>query len=698
MAEAIGIAILSPLLSAGVATTVGIAGVSLATITGTAAILGSSAALSALTSTDQAKQKVSAQQLSLKQSIPARRKGYGRTKTAGPYIAYDSYRGAFRYAIYHGEGPDDANEEFWLDDKKSTIPAGTLQGFSGIDPWKNNVVIESHLGTEDQAASSALMELPYWSTDHRLAGCSYTVVKCVYPSAKRFPQIFPQNAPPALRVVRRRSRVRDVRDPAQTVDPATWAWTNLSGPCIFDHVTNRRTGIRVPIEFMDLASWRVFNDRCAETVITKAGVTIPRYTLGGEFELTDDPASVLQAMLDTCDGRIDLTPEGLVAISGGAFPEPTVTLTDADIRSITIEDAQEKLYAFNRLKISFTSPEHDYQLIEGDAWDNLASQAASGETEETDFSRPWINNHNQLRRLAKIFEAKGNPRWRISNLVTHRSGIRAAFEESIRLKLEEFDIDIVVLVQRSAISGGRDSCSFELVSIEPTAYTFNAQLEEGRAPALPNAQALPADLDPPVDLAAAIDRRAVSGDTNATFLVLTADEPERDDLSLIGRYRAVGATDWIDMVADGDSRGRVISSVLVDGQAYEAQGAIAGYGRSTQSAWLATDPATITAVADTVSPGAPTSFVANGGAGQFSYAFTTPNTPNFGYAKSYGNTVPDLASADELHTFNGAAGQAFDRTETGLAPGPYYVWIRAFNRSGLGDAASTDGPLTATVS
>jgi hypothetical protein len=383
---------------------------------------------------------------------------------------------------------------------------------------------------------------------------------------------------------------------------------------------------------------------------------------------------------------------------GGVYVPPDVTLTDPHIISTgQIEIGSGKRATFNRLKISYVSTFHDYQVIEGDPWEDLPGQEAAGEILESDFSRPWVQNHNQVRRLAKIHTARQNPQYRITGLVTDRSGLPALFEDVIRLQLTRYGIDAVFTVERAVAAGDGSACTFDLVSIDPAAFNFNPATEEGTAPALPgeNAEAeVPAS---PVDLAAEIDRRPVSGTTAATFLVLTSDEPERVDLSLIGRYRAIGATDWIDMAADTDSRGRVVSSVLVDGQEYEAQGAIASYRRATQSAWTATEPATITAVADTTSTGAPTGLAGNGGAGQFSYAFTTPNAPNFGYARSFANSVNDFPSADALFTFNGAAGQAFDRVESGLAPGVYYVWVRAYNRSGFGDATSTAGPITVTV-
>lgn len=698
MVEAIGIAILSAIgTSAAVATTVGIAGVSLATIVGTATVLGGSLLLQTLTTPDT-KQKVAAQQFSSKQSLPPRRRAYGTVMIAGPKVEYRSLNGKFYNAIYHVEGPIAAFLGYWLEDKRITPRDNSLGGVAATKPWDGSVVLEGHLGAVDQAASPLLRQLPQWSADDRLRGCSYSLTVSTAPKEKDFLKTFPSGTWPEHRVLIQASLVRNLNDPAQSDDPATWKWSDNVSLCVRDHLTHPVWGMKVPYALIDDASFAAMANLCAQPVTNKAGEVFPRYYLGGAFDLTDEPADVLQGMLDACDGRLYLTPEGKVGISGGVYVPPEVTLRDPHIISTgQIEVGSGKRATFNRLKISYVSPYHDYQVIEGDPWEDLDGQARAGEILEADFARQWVQNHSQLRRLAKIHTARKNPQYRITGMVTDRSGLPALFEDQIRLVLTRYGIDAVFTVERAVAAGDGSTCTFDLVSINPAAFTFNAATEEGITPAIPGVDAAPAQPEPPVDLAASIDRRAVSGGTNATFLVLTSDEPDRQDLSLIGRYRPVGATDWIDMAADSDSRGRVISSVLTDGQDYEAQGAIASYGRSSQSDWTATDPAIITAVADTTSTGAPTGFVVTGAAGQASGAFTAPNAANFGSAKIYRGTTTNFAQATAIRTVNGSASQAFDFTDGGRPAGTYTYWVRAFNRSGFGDASSTAGPITVTV-
>lgn len=698
MAEVIGIAILGSLgTSAAVATGVGIAGVSLATIVGTTALLGGTFALSALTTPDT-KTKVAAQQFASRQPLPPRRRVYGNTKLSGPYIAFDSTAGSFFTGTYLCEGPIGSILEFWLDDTKANIAPGALSGNSGVLPWLNAVLLEARLGTDDQTANSQLLALPYWTPNHRLAGCAYIAMRATAPAEKNFKKIFPSGTWPTTRAVIAGSRVRNPQDGGQTADPATWQFSDNATLCIRDLITHPRWGMKVPASLIDAGSFLTMASLCSEALTDKYGQTRARYTVGGAYDLTEDPADALQGMLDACDGRLYLTPDGKIGISGGRYVAPDVTLGHEAAVSIgSLEIGSGKRATFNRLKISYVSPFHDWQTVEGDPWEDLDGQAEAGEILEADFSRPWVQWHNQVRRLAKIYTAKQNPQYRITGLVTGRAGLPALYEDVIRLQLPRYGIDAVFTVERAVAAGDGSICTFDLVSLDPAAYEFDMEGDEGTAPPLANAEAEDGAPEPPDDLLAITEARSVSGNISAVFLRLTSDLPTREDLSLIGRYRAVGATDWIDMAPEGDARNSVISSVLADGQEYEAQGSIASYGRSAQSPWTATDPATITAIADATPTGPVTGFVANGGSGQFSYAFATPNVENFALARAYANSINDFESADVLHIFNGAAGQAFDRTENAIAPGTYYVWIAAFNRSGFTETGSRVGPIVVTV-
>jgi hypothetical protein len=688
VAEAIGFAIASAVAVEVTATT--------ATIIGGAALLVAGTGINLLAGTLQGdSQKVASQQYASRQPVPVRQRSYGRVKLAGSYVQYKSVGGAFYYGLYHGEGPWDAFEEWWLDDLLTDINNGTLGGTVHTTPWRGYVAIDSHLGTNNQAPSTILSMTPGWDGSHHLYGCVYSAVKSAAPTEKKFKNYFPKSSWPTLRVVGRSSLVYNPLDPAQDFyNSATWRWSDISGPCICDFLTHE-WGLRVPRSLINQEKFRQFAALCAGPVTTKDGTVRSRYYLGGTYQFTDDPVDTLTAMLSTCDGALTLEADGTIGITGGQFPVPTVTLTDADVISLQIEAGGSKLATFNRLKITYVDRNQDYQQVEAQPWDDLAAQQASGELLEEDFSRPWVPYFEQARRLAKIAMGKGNPAFTITG-VFKLSAAAALFEESIRFTSPIYGIDLVFAVKRSVANLQQGTVTLDLASIDPAIYTFDAQTEEGVPPALPNTTASDAPPAPPQDLTVAIERRAVNGQINATFLRLTATAPVRQDLSLIGRYCVVGSADYSEMAQDTDDPFSLISQVLTDGAQYEVQGAVATYGRGLVSDYLPAALSPITATSDVTSTGAPTGFAATGGVGSARYAFTSPNAANFAFARVYRSATTNFANAQVVRTLNGSPNQAFDGTDSPPI-GQVTYWVRAFNRSGYGDATSTTNPITVTV-
>ncbi len=702
MAEIIGAAIISASTAAAVGTTIGVSAAAVTTAVGAAAIIAGGTALNLIASslTDD-RQRVAATQFSSRQPLPSRQRPYGRVKLAGPKVAYGVIGGAFAYGTYHGEGPFDGIEEWWLDDIKLSFPAGSLGGVVGDVPWRGFVSIDSKLGLVPQAASGLLMGLDGYDASYRLDGCAYSAVQSRLPPEKKFKAYYPKQSWSELRVVARTQKVRDVRDPAQTEDPATWKYTDRSGPCIYDFLTHQLWGMRIPYSLMNTARWAAFNALCDEVFPDKYGNPTNRYSLGGTYQLTDDPADTLNSMLSTCDGRLTLEPDGTIGITGGKFPVPEVTLTDPAFTAMNIAIGGSRYFEFTRLKVSFVSPVHDYQQTEGQAWVDASAEANSGESIEQDFARPWVQNYNQLRRLAKIAMAKGNPEIKITGLVTDLSAAPALFEESVRLVLSDFEIDAVFLVSRAVANLEAGTCTFDLASINPAAYTFNAATEEGAAPTLPGAQAADGPPPPPTGLVVAVERRPVGNGNYATFLRMTANPTDRQDYSLIGRYRASGDGTYYDMVPDTDNRFSLTSGVLADGTTYLPEGALSTYGQASVSDYISPTPASITAVADTSAPGPAYNVTVSAVSGPTGarIAFTASASPNVAstYVYRRAGTTGDFAGAALVGQIACGPNQMFDNYTDAVPPGAYRYWLQSRNGSGYGDATSIAGPFDVTV-
>lgn len=647
------------------------------------------------------KKSTKSEQVTSRDSNPQRLRGYGRAKLGGSTFFLHSVNGAFLVRGWvHCEGPIDAYEVWYLNDTACTIPEGALGGAAGVAPWIGAVIMESHLGAPDQAASGMIASYsPDWTSDHRLAGLAYTVQTCVLPPKpdKTFQTVFP-DGPPTPRVVARLSKVYDPR----TNDTA---WHQNPSLCIMDYLTLERvdqvTGQSwryIPASRIDIQSFIDFAEVCDAPIPLAAGGVEARYHLDGVYDLSEEPRDVLKRMLATCDGEIVQTAEGKVGIRGGIWIEPTVTITEADILSVTYTQGNDKLSAFNRLKWTFTDQANDFQQVEGDPWDDVDSQVDTGEvlTQSVDFT--MVMSHPQGRRLAKIMTAKQNPRHHLTDCVAKLPALNLLGERVVRVQLASLGIDEVFTINSFKPADDLSSVTLDLSSTASDAYDWNPSLEEGTPPpspiSLPSSVAAPE----PQNVTLSLVRQTVSAGVFAVQIHASATTNTSDNLSaywsLIGQTRVSPDGAWVDMVPDGGPDG-ALSNILSDGVTYDVQVAYVGLGM--QSAW--STPQSILATSDITPPAPPVGLVANASISAVMLAWTAPGSANTHACqlwRSSGSSSLFSSAAKVGPAIVMSANQAFDKTDgPPLAAGDYRYWVTALNGSGI--ASDPAGPANVTV-
>lgn len=641
----------------------------------TAATLGASFLL-----TQQKKPKGDPQQVTVKQSLPPRVRSYGRVKIGGAFGFVETSIGSLYQLIIHGEGEWDGIEEWWLNDQNAQLSGGAV----GVLPWLGNITIESHLGSPGQAASPTLTGTfgGAWSADHRLRGLAYSVVRLAWVKEKFFQRVYPNGAP-ALRVVARTAKVLDPRTGAV-------AFSENSALCIRDYLTRSRA-FAIDPALIDDASFSAFASVCDEAVPLAAGGTEPRYRVSMTYDLTQEPRETLRLLLQSCDAEIYPTAAGKVGIRGGQWQAPTVTLNEDHILSYRYEQGNDRLAAFNKLKLTFTNREADYQPVEIDPWEDLASQADLGVLQQ-DLSLPQVPSFTQARRLGKIFTAKSNPRHRLV-LRTNLAGILALGERCIHVVIGELGLDADFLIEKFELAGDLTGCDITLAALSASAYAWSTA-EEGTAPVQPADTSTSAIPPKPTGLALSLKRTEATSGIYQVQISASVNPIAGAAWETIGRYRKTGETVWIDMVDDGDWR--VLSAVLDDGAEYEIQAAHAGYGgANSRSIGDWTDSETIIAQADPVLPNAPSGLGVATSTGSATLSWMNPNSPNFYAARLYRGPTASFGSATLVETYYGASGSVgagFDSVPAGT----YYWWVTAINRSGA--ASAPVGPVSGTVS
>lgn len=547
----------------------------------TAATLGASFLLA-----QPKKQKGDPQQVAVKQSLPARTRSYGKVKVAGSYAFHEVYYGALYQIHVHGQGPWSSINEWWLQDQNAAVSGGVV----GVLPWGSNVTVESHLGATDQAASSSMLSAfggsGVWTSDHRLRGLAYTVLRLGWVPEKFVTKVYPSGVP-ALRVVADTSLLYDPRT-------ATTAFSETPALCVRDFLAHE-SGFAIPPELIDTDSFIAKANIDEQAVTLSAGGTEPRYRVGFTYDLTQEPREVLRTLLQSCDGEIYPTPDGKVGIRGGAWEEPTVTIDETQIVSFKYSQGNDRLAAFNKLKLTFANREADYQPVEIDPWEDLDSQADIGVLQQ-DMTLQQVPSWTQARRLGKIFSAKANPRHRLT-IRTHLSGVIALGERCVRVRLEELEIDEVFYVEKFELSGDLSGCDLTLASLSEEAYEWDPDTEEGTPPTPPPDSTVAAVAPEPTSLTLALVHAQPSPGVWTVQVRATVAAIPDSPWSTLGRYRKVDDPAWIDMSADGDWA--TISGVLEDGSLYEVQAAHAGTGGINSgniSTW--TDSVLVAAVAD----------------------------------------------------------------------------------------------------
>lgn len=201
------------------------------------------------------------------------------------------------------------------------------------------------------------------------------------------------------------------------------------------------------------------------------------------------------------------------------------------------------------------------------------------------------------------------------------------------------------------------------------------------------------DAPSPANLVVAIERAAVNSGTSVAFLRLTCSAPARADLSLVGRYRPLGSTDWSPIPLSATGRASIASGTLVDGETYTVEGALSTDSGADISNFVAAGGSPIRAVSDPTAPNAPT----------YTSATLSGTTVTHSFKQAGGN-----ARSVQLFRTNGfgkvfadaglSTGKPVDANQTdvltdAISLGYITWWLTAQNGSGVSSAPSVSQTL-----
>ncbi|WP_426235883.1 hypothetical protein [Pararhizobium sp. DWP1-1-3] len=647
----------------------------------------------------------------LKQAIPYRIWGVGRTRLAGALMLWES-KGPVLFAVQAVAGHRIKSfNRYWLHDDEVTLSGGGV-AYSPTGRYGGNVTIHSRIGLPTETAYSDIVALfagdpdPIWTSNHRGDGQASLAMLASADRQKDQNWKFPYGVP-SLSAEADLALCWDFRDPAQDPEnPATWQWTRNCAVILCWHLCFNEFGFgldyrKAILPVIDM--WGEEADVCDEAVPLAGGGTEPRYQCNGSDTTENGPKSALNAMLAACDGHLVARGDGARILTVGKFRESRcVTLSDADIIGHNIQYGVYPQDEINRIVPKFTYPETGYTTCDTDYFEDVPAQLTAGRVLAQDGVYQWVHRWRQARRLAlrdwrRIQEkVKGSIDVRLS-------GINAVYARWVRLatpvRMPRLDGKIIEN-RKSTLALTNGGFNMEIMQHPDNIDAWVPATDEGTQPPVPTPPGSYSIPTPIINLVQAKPNGA------SVYIRVVLVDPATASLTPVIRYRLAdngsgspGA--WVEQTFPNAAVGVPVpgfidlntnivpSDKLLDVQAY--------YLSSGGTPSLFSVTANIISTADPNAPGVATGVSATGGVGQATFNWTSPNSPNYVGSNLYWNTTNTITGATQVSPPEyGAPSTADSRVVTGISAGTRYGFVRPFNSSGVMAAAVSTGAFTVT--
>lgn len=634
----------------------------------------------------------------LKQPVPSLPYVYGRVKKGGDYVFLEERNGrAYHVLVWCGRRIKGFVRHYGHDKALTLDGSGNVTSHYSRDGTRY-LNIQSRNGLDVETAYSDLVSVfsPAWTNNHRGDGLASVRMSARTPQDKYYMEVFPNQMP-------EHSAIGDgmlLYDPRKdsTVggsgshrwwDHNSWEFSSNIALMRLDHLAQPFGG-KLGYERMYLPEWMHAADVCDQAVTNRTGGLELRYHGGMWFRANTDPVDVGRTLDEAAEIIVYERNDGLIGVHAGEFVTPDVRLTQDQIFGIEVDKNKRLSSTVLAVRGRFQNPARNFDVedaaIYGDPY---------GEIDETERTRTFDNaavqSHNHCQRKQKLTFIRANAR-RVTITANYSDAKDCAYRRFIRVHypsrgLVEATIEITSTV---SLDLRNMRVSFSGIVVPDYLYAFNAAAEEG-APgnAIP---VIDGGVVPmPSGFTVTVQNEVVSGGGSAAYLrgQWTAGD---SNLRYEVEYERTSGSTGVQSVYSADGENFVRSGYLVDGQQYRAR--LRAWGGGTPSEW--TDYLLVTAIADPTAPGAVTGASVTGGAGQASFSWVAPNSPNYSAVRIYINTADTFAGATLVATEYGAPNVADGRVVTGLTAGVKYGFLTSINASGIASAPVSTGSFTVT--
>lgn len=481
-------------------------------------------------------------------AVESRKIVYGQAQLSGP-VVYNNLSGNdgeyLWFVVALADHESDSLVSVYLDSDEipiADIGGGTGNGDVTASKWvgdnsKEAVYIRHHLGSSTQTADSRLVsEFSDWTSNHRLRGVTYVIVRLLYD--KDTEEIWSKNGQPRdIKAVIKGKKIYDPRldttnggsGSHRYSDSTTWEWSDNPALCIADYLMEVM-GVD-PATGIDWASVSDAADDCDVSVAIPTSSTETRFTCNGVISLGSSHKENLDKLLSSMDGRLTYS-QGVWKVRASVWEASSVSLDADDLAGdVQVRGSAPKSERFNKVRGVFIDPDRGYEVVE---FPHVTSASYvtrdNSESISFDLELPMTNSATMAQRLAYRQLEQGDNQL-VVELPLKKVGAKVAPGDVFDLTLDDFSWSAKTF-RCVEWSRNRDG-TFRVVGREDESGDYTDPLEGEYAAAGSAVITVPSDVVPaPSSLAA-------SGETAGIRLTWT-NPPSR-------------LWDWIDVYASADS-------------------------------------------------------------------------------------------------------------------------------------------------
>lgn len=280
-------------------------------------------------------------------------------------------------------------------------------GDDHISTYGDRASYEVHIDRKT-ADPYLLANAPSWRNDMIGKGISWMRVTLKF-DAEKFPSGIPN-----ITVEKTGRKVYDPRT-------GSTIYSSNAALCILDYYRNY---LKVPDADINWDQFKEAANISDESVTSEDNKTEPRYTINGEFDLSENKASILEAMLSACSGESTYI-AGKHGIMVGAYYGPaSQTITESQLAGdIEIMPEVSQSERVNTVKGTFTDPQQRFAEVDFPAVSVAEWVAEDGVEISQDLKLRFVTSEFQAQRLADI-RLKRTRVSRTMNVTLNLSGYR----------------------------------------------------------------------------------------------------------------------------------------------------------------------------------------------------------------------------------------------------------------------------------